>query len=108
MVARGMAGHLHLQVLEAADGREAVLLFEKRHEEIHLVLMDLTMPYMDGREAAECMHAVNPEVPVILSSGFDELEAYDRLRGDNVVGFLPKPYQVHQFQEVLLKALDRG
>ena len=55
-VARELAESMGFQVLEAADGLEAVALFELRHAEITVVLMDLTMPHMDGRQAFLRMH----------------------------------------------------
>ena len=63
------------QVLEAADGLEAVALFELRHKEITAVLMDLTMPHMDGRQAFLRMHQVDPNIPVVLTSGYSEQDA---------------------------------
>jgi len=105
-VGRGMAHHLGFQVIEAMDGREAVMLFEQMHEQLALVVMDLTMPHMDGREAFRCMQAVNPAVPVVLSSGYSEQHVISDFVGRGLAGFLPKPYQRNQFEAVLRKALE--
>lgn len=104
-VARGMAEHLGFEVLEAPDGLEAVKLFEQRFQDIKLVLMDLTMPRMDGRQAFMCMQALAPEVPVILSSGYGELEVVQELMGKGLAGFLPKPYLFKPFRTILRSAL---
>ncbi|WP_291272105.1 ATP-binding protein [Geothrix sp.] len=107
-VARELAESLGFQVLEAADGQEAVSMFELRHAEITVVLMDLTMPHMDGRQAFQHMHAVDPQVPVVLSSGYNEQDVLADFLGRGLAGFLPKPYQSSQFQTVLREAMEKA
>jgi PAS domain S-box-containing protein len=107
-VARAMSESVGLRVVEASDGQEGVEIFRKMHAEIDLVLMDLTMPQMDGRQAFEVMHAVASEVPVILSSGYSEQEAIGDFAGRGLVGFLPKPYQVEKFRETIRQAFEKS
>jgi CheY-like chemotaxis protein len=104
-VARAMGSHLGFQVVEAADGEEAVETFQRRHGELSLVLMDLTMPRMDGREAFLRMRAIDPTVPVVLTSGFSENDAVSDFAGRGLAGFLPKPYQKTQFEAILRQAM---
>jgi CheY-like chemotaxis protein len=105
-VARAMGAHLGFQVVEASDGEEAVAIFEQRRGEFALVLMDLTMPRMDGREAFLRMHELDPAVPVVLTSGFSESDAVSDFAGHGLAGFLPKPYHHTQFEAVLRRALE--
>jgi len=105
-IARTLAESLGFQVVEAADGREAVAIFELRHRELSAVIMDLTMPHLDGRQAYLQMRAVNPAVPVVLTSGYSEQEVLSEFLGRGLAGFLPKPYQQAQFMAVLRQALD--
>jgi two-component system cell cycle sensor histidine kinase/response regulator CckA len=105
-VARSMAEDLGFHVLEAADGQEALALFELRHSEIALVLMDLTMPHMDGGQAFLRMHGVNPNIPVVLTSGYSEQDVLAEFLGSGLAGFLPKPYQSRQFMTILRHALE--
>jgi PAS domain S-box-containing protein len=105
-VARGLAEDLGFQVLEAVDGVEAVSLFELRHRELKGVLMDLTMPHLDGREAFYRMHALDPAVPVLLMSGYSEQDVCSGFLERGIAGFLSKPYQASQFQAVLRRALE--
>lgn len=105
-VARGLAEGLGFQVLEAADGQEALALFELRHAEIRAVLMDLTMPHLDGRQAFLRMHAVAPEVPVVLTSGYSEQDVLADFLGRGLAGFLAKPYQSSQFLAVIRQAVE--
>lgn len=89
-----MLAQLGFDVLTAADGREAVELFEQRHDEIACVILDLTMPRMDGKEAHRQMQRLYPDIPVILSSGYDEQEVSKSFADQEVAGFLQKPYEL--------------
>jgi PAS domain S-box-containing protein len=105
-VARSMAEDLGFHVLEATDGQEALALFELRHAEIALVLMDLTMPHLDGGQAFLRMHSVNPKVPIVLTSGYSEQDVLAEFTGSGLAGFLPKPYLGSQFLGVLRQAMQ--
>jgi two-component system cell cycle sensor histidine kinase/response regulator CckA len=80
------------RILIAKDGREAVELFREVQEEIALVLLDLTMPYMNGEEVLRELQSIRPRVRVLLSSGFNEVEAVRRFTGKGLAGFIQKPY----------------
>jgi CheY-like chemotaxis protein len=105
-VARAMATHLGFQVVEASDGEEAVAIFQRRPGEFSLVLMDLTMPRMDGREAFLRIRELDPKVPVVLTSGFSENDVLSDFAGRGLAGFLPKPYQRSQFEAILRQAME--
>ncbi|HEY2013325.1 MAG TPA: PAS domain S-box protein [Bryobacteraceae bacterium] len=76
----------------ACDGRSAVEAFSSHPGDFAAVLLDLTMPVMNGEETLRRMRAIRPAVPVVLSSGFSEVEAAERFRDSGVSGFLQKPY----------------
>ena len=80
------------QVETAPDGSQGVDRFAARPGHFDAILLDLTMPVMNGQEALERILAIRPEVPVILSSGFSEDEALRRFHGRGLAGFLQKPY----------------
>ncbi len=105
-VARAMGTYLGFQVVEASDGEEAVAIFQQRKGEFALVLMDLTRPRMDGREAFLRMRELDPTVPVVLTSGFSEGDAVVEFAGRGLAGFLPKPYQRSTFEAVMKKAVE--
>ncbi|HZU53826.1 MAG TPA: PAS domain S-box protein [Holophagaceae bacterium] len=93
-------------VFEASDGAEALEIFKARSREISLVFMDLTMPRMNGREAFRALRAIDPAIPVILSSGFDEEAG---LAGDErPSAFLQKPYRFAQLRSTVMQALHKG
>jgi DNA-binding NtrC family response regulator len=67
--------------------------------------MDLTMPRLDGVQAFREMRTIQPEVPVVLMSGFSEQEAVSRFTGRGLAGFVHKPYDLRQLESVLRAAL---
>lgn len=91
-VAQAVLERYGYQVITAKNGREGVDLFKQRAPEIDLVLLDMTMPELNGEEALTAMRDLRPGVLAILSSGYDEIEATNRFVGKDLAGFLQKPY----------------
>ena len=94
-------------VVEAENGREAVDLFQRMLDTVAVVLLDLTMPVMSGEETYRWMRALNPSVPVIVSSGYDEMEAARRFGGEGVMDFIKKPYVAQSLAEKVKAAIHR-
>ncbi|MDQ6675953.1 MAG: CHASE3 domain-containing protein [Acidobacteriota bacterium] len=93
------------RVLQARNGKEAVDIFEKDSSAISLVLLDMTMPVMSGEETLHRLSAIRPDVLVIASSGYNEVEALRRF-GRGVRGFLQKPYRAAQLAEKVKASLS--
>lgn len=83
------------QVLKARNGVEAVQQVRDRGPELSLILLDLAMPEMDGVEAFSRIHAMQPELPVILSSGYNHQDATSHFAGRGLAGFIQKPYDLN-------------
>jgi DNA-binding response OmpR family regulator len=80
-------------VLTAANGREGLEEFARRHQEIVAVLVNLTIPQLDGRDVLRELHAVAPDTAVLIMSGYSEHEVSVRLAGTAAVGaFIQKPF----------------
>jgi signal transduction histidine kinase/CheY-like chemotaxis protein len=92
-------------VIEAGDGRQAVDVFTANAEAISLVILDLTMPVLDGSAVFAELRRIRPGVRVILSSGYDEVETTRRFSGQGLAGFLQKPYTAAELEEKLSSAL---
>ena len=92
-------------VLEASDGREAIDVFTANADAIGVVVLDLTMPVLGGREVFAELCLIRPGVRVILSSGYDEEETTRRFGAKGVAGFLQKPYTAADLAEKLRAAL---
>jgi PAS domain S-box-containing protein len=107
-VSRRMLEHLGFsRVLTAADGRQALEAFRTHAPELSAVLLDLTMPHMDGEKAFAAIREVRRDVPVILCSGYSSQEAMQRFLTPGLAGFLQKPYSVAALRAALRDALDR-
>jgi CheY-like chemotaxis protein len=88
-------------VITAADGREAVRIFRSVSKEVDAVLLDLTMPQMDGVEALREMRRLRSDVKAILWSGHAEQTARERCDAQGQVALLQKPFD----SEILLETL---
>jgi PAS domain S-box-containing protein len=94
------------QVLEAYDGRVAVELVREHGAAIGLVLLDMTMPHMGGEAAYREMRILQPELKVILSSGYNEVEAMSRFMGKGLKGFIQKPYGPRDLLTKIQEAME--
>ena len=102
--ARAMLESLGFSVVEARDGQEALDIYEREAGKIHWVLMDLTMPRLDGYSAFLALRGLNPSVQVVLSSGWSHSEVTARFREHPPAAFLPKPYTLTELRASLTKA----
>jgi two-component system, cell cycle sensor histidine kinase and response regulator CckA len=98
---------LGIEVLTAEDGRQAVDIYRERKAEINLVLLDLTMPRMNGEEAFRELRQIDPEVRVILASGYSEHDISSRFAGKGLAGCLQKPYTLAKLRALLLSQLPQ-
>ena len=103
---KAMLTRLGYTVVEARDGVEAVEIFRQRQNEICCVLSDLTMPGMDGWETLIALRKIRADVPVILSSGYDEESVMAGDHPELPQVFLYKPYQMTLLTQALAKAMD--
>jgi PAS domain S-box-containing protein len=94
------------RVLLAENGLRAVETLRDRAGEIGIVLLDVTMPVMDGREAAEHIARISPGIRIVASSGYDQAEAARRFGRGKIMGFLQKPYTSRQLAEKIKAALE--
>ncbi|MBU0730428.1 MAG: response regulator [Proteobacteria bacterium] len=94
------------KVLVAANGDEAVSLFTKKKSEIDLVILDMNMPVMDGKEAFFRLREIDPKVKILVSSGFSVNEDIRKLMEVDASGFLQKPYSLEDFSSTILKILQ--
>ncbi|MBD3176955.1 MAG: response regulator [Armatimonadia bacterium] len=95
-------------VVLAQDGQEAVELFEARGDEIALVILDIMMPRLDGREAFRIIREQSPSVPVIFSSGYDKRSSVSRFTGEDIQHFLQKPFRPSELLRLVRSVLDPG
>lgn len=102
-----MLARLGFRVLAVQDGQEAIDLYRQRHEELGLVVLDLTMPGISGSEVYATLQKLDATVPVIMSSGYTEQDVLDRLGSRGLRGFLQKPYTLDQLKTTVLDLQGR-
>jgi signal transduction histidine kinase/CheY-like chemotaxis protein len=93
-------------VLTANDGREAVVKYRLHQHEIRAVLLDMMMPHLDGEGTLETLRRINPEVKVIVSSGYSERELTNQCTGIAPKQFLKKPYRYADLISAFRHLLD--
>ncbi len=106
LIAKALLKNIGFTVLEAVNGKEALELYQRNATDITLVFTDMGMPIMDGYELFYELKKLNPELPIIVSSGYGDAEVGSRIGIDNIAGLISKPYGPDQLREVLKKALE--
>ena len=96
-----MLEHYRYKVILVENGREGIDLFQALSDKVSAVILDLTMPVMNGEEAFRRMKEIRPGIPVFLSSGYSEMEATRRFTGKGIAGFIQKPYSAAALAEKL-------
>jgi CheY-like chemotaxis protein len=94
------------RVVTAKDGFQAIEIYRKLKEQILLVILDFTMPVMDGADVFAELQLINPKVPVVLSSGFAEQEPLRNMLSHGLRGFIPKPYTQQKLLTQVRSTLD--
>jgi signal transduction histidine kinase/CheY-like chemotaxis protein len=105
-LARRMLERSGFKVLLAEDGRVAVETFRAHQADISLVVLDLTMPHLDGEACYRELRHIRPDVKVILSSGYNEQDVVNRFAGKGLAGFIQKPYTREELLTKVREALS--
>ena len=104
-VGRELLEELGYTVLSALSGREALDIFQKRSDEIDLVIMDMIMPGMGGGETFDRLRAINPNIKVLLSSGYSVNGQASKILHRGCDGFIQKPFNLNQLAEKIGKIM---
>jgi len=107
-VAERMLASFGFKVLLAKDGQEGLDLFRQHAAEIVAVLLDLTMPRLDGEATFREMRQIKSAAPVLLMSGFNEQDAINRFVGKGLAGFVQKPFKAEELREKLRTVLGNN
>lgn len=107
-VGRAMLEELGFQVVTAGDGREGIAVFRSLVPRPTVVLLDLTMPACDGEEAFRELRHLEPDVQVVMMSGFNEQEVSQKFTGRRLAGFVQKPFSLADLRQTLRRALAGG
>jgi two-component system, cell cycle sensor histidine kinase and response regulator CckA len=102
----GMLTRLGYTLLTAGSGQEALALFEREHTRIDLVILDMIMPGMNGSETFDRLQAVDPQVKVLLSSGYSRSGQAEAILSRGGRGFIPKPFDMTAISRKIREILD--
>ncbi|MDD2367129.1 MAG: response regulator [Desulfuromonadaceae bacterium] len=101
-----MLRELGFTVITAEDGQDALNIFKSR-DDIELIILDLTMPHLDGEECFRELRKMKPELKVIMSSGYNRQEVTQRFLGKGLSGFIQKPYRLSVLRETVKEVTDK-
>jgi len=101
-----MLSEFGYKILTASDGESALSLYRENQMKVDLVVLDLTMPGMGGRECLEELLKINPMAKVIITSGYSTDEHAKEVLGMGASGFISKPYGINQILKTVRCVLD--
>ena len=101
-----MLQKLGYSVLQARYGYEALEIFKKRKNKISLVILDMRMPGMNGVEVYDRLKKIQPQVKIILVSGYIEQYVLDEFSQRNFNGYIEKPFKLKELSEKIEEVLE--
>ncbi|MFH1026444.1 MAG: response regulator, partial [Pseudomonadota bacterium] len=104
-IGKEMLQSLGFSVITASDGNEALEAF-RSNPDVSCIILDYTMPHMDGLQCFNELRQLDPNVNVIMSSGYSEQEITSKLHGQLLTGFIQKPFTLSSLRDVLLDLGD--
>ncbi|MFC1476844.1 PAS domain S-box protein [candidate division KSB1 bacterium] len=104
-LARDMLKGIGYDVLLARSGKEAIRIFKKDKDRIDVVVLDIIMPGLSGKETYEALKEIDPGVKVLLSSGYSRDDQAAEIMKDGTIGFIQKPYKMEGLSKAVADAL---
>ncbi|MCK4538889.1 MAG: response regulator [Candidatus Krumholzibacteria bacterium] len=103
-----MLEKLGYKAMTAGEASRGMKYFKERQKDIDIVLLDIIMPGVDGKEVLREIRVIRPDVPVILSSGYDKSVLTGELSIDDCTTFMQKPYSMEDLGRALHNALGKS
>jgi CheY-like chemotaxis protein len=102
-----MLKRLGYNVLEAYSGTEAIEIFQKNSETVDIVIVDIVMPDIEGGETVDTIKQINPNVKIVLSSGYGrDGKANEILQRCN--GFIQKPFSMQELSKTISEIAEQN
>ncbi|MDX8406310.1 MAG: PAS domain S-box protein [Mariprofundus sp.] len=101
-VAQRMLEKLGCSVILAADGAQGMVCYQQHKQEITMVLLDMTMPVMDGKETLEQLRLMDASLPVFICSGYSSESVTDNFGEIQPTGYLQKPFSLKSLKALLV------
>lgn len=96
------------RVICVNGGREAVKVIEQSRDDIHLVILDMLMPDMDGQKTFHRIKNIQPQLPVLMASGYNPHDQLTDIMQHGCRGFIQKPYSIAQLHPTIQSILSEG
>ena len=98
---QAMLEDLGYETFLAENGKQALDIYQAKKDEIHIVLLDMTMPEMDGKACAIELLKITPDLKIIIASGYAQEDIYKQFKDVHLAGVVQKPYDFQRLQEVM-------
>ncbi|HTP13651.1 MAG TPA: PAS domain S-box protein [Bacteroidota bacterium] len=105
-VIAGMLTNLGYAVTTVNSGKKAVALY-KKDKKYDIIILDMNMPVMGGKETFAKLRALDPDIHIVISTGYANASLESSLPGDSADGFLQKPYQLEELSRTMREVLDK-
>lgn len=105
-VGRAMLDKLGYQVMTASTGTQAVEVYRSNRDKIEMVILDMIMPGMSGSETFDALQAINPEIRVLLSSGYSIDGEATTILEKGCRGFIQKPFGLDQLDRKVREVME--
>ena len=96
---------LGCRVTTASNGTDAITLYKEAFRELDIVILDLIMPGMDGKETFRRLRAINPGIIAVTASGYSFEGEVEEMRKEGVKAFLQKPFGYTELEDILTRVL---
>ena len=106
-VGRDLLGIMGYRVLLAKEGKEAIEVYRKNQQDIDLVVLDMVMPKMGGGVVYDKLKKINPDIKVLLSSGYSIDGKATEILERGCDGFIQKPFKMHELSEKIREVLEK-
>jgi PAS domain S-box-containing protein len=108
LTAKALLKSFGFKVLVAENGKDALSVLKKEKRVIDLVILDMNMPVMNGYDCYYEIRKMSKDLPVILSSGFPQQEVLGSMKKDGLQGFLQKPFNKMELNELVTSLTSKG
>jgi len=106
-VSKEMLKTLGYEVLTARNGREAIEVYKENRDRIDIVIMDMIMPEMGGGKAYDRLKEINPDIKVLLSSGYSITGQATEILNRGCNGFIQKPFNLQDLSQNIIEILAK-
>ncbi len=107
-IASQMLQRMGFTTITAENGIKALEILTNERFTIDLIILDLTMPYMDGKRTFSEIRKLQPDLKIILSSGYNQQDVTQKFVGKQLTGFIQKPYQFDDLKKVMKEVMKEG